>query len=218
MTGPLDRPEDEIVMDQDLVEAFYGLDELSLAVHATGFTLMEEMNRLQKIIRDPDPRISIQGLRHFRSLMREIGTVSGRLAVAREKRIETDGREVTIREVESGVQLQKRLAHRDTDRKFPISERRPTDASDSRDAEDVAGVDGAASGPDAGSAEPSGHGRGGSGDAGDSRLREALGRGREPEAAVPEPDPVVHEETPSPPRPASGGSLHGPSGGSDHSD
>jgi hypothetical protein len=175
---PLDRPENELVArEPDLVEAFYDLDLFQLAVAAQGWTLVEEMSLLQKIMRDPDPRVSIQGLRHFRTMMKEIATVSGRLAVAREKRIESDGREITVKEVESGVQLQKRLAHRAEDRRFPVSQRLPTDVCDSGAPEDHSDSMRPTGGPDAGPPEPDGHHDGGGGDDRDSDLEQAVGLG-----------------------------------------
>lgn len=199
MESPSDNqtpPDTEIVgaPPEDLIDGFYNLDTLSSAVGAIGFNVFEEIRLLNRIIRDPDPRISIQGLRHFRALMKEIGTVSGRLATARERRIETNDGEVTVREVESGAALQRRLTPRTTQGNFPIAERLPTDSCDSTTAEDEPSSDRTTSGPSAGTDEPDGHGPGGSGDDRLPDLPASLGLGGSPEAALLEAGGLVHPE------------------------
>ena len=178
----------------DLIDAFYNVDRLQTAVTAIGFDMFEELRLLQRIIRDPDPRISIQGLRHFRSLMKEIGTVSGSIVTARERRIETDDGEVTVREVESGATLQRRLAPSTRQGRFPIAERLPEDRRDSATTEDEPRSDRAVGGSGTRVAELAGHGHGGSGDDRSPDLPETVGLGGELAAAVPEAGGVVPDE------------------------
>lgn len=118
--------------DKDFVESFYDLDLLTLAVRATGFTMMEEMERLQLIMRDPDAKIALAGLRHFRALMKEVAISSGRLATAKEKVVESHDGQTTVREVESGLQLSQRLTHRGGG-SYPVTQRLP--AADDPDGE-----------------------------------------------------------------------------------
>ena len=190
------EPDQDIIgkPPEDLITGFYNLDTLQTAIGAIGFDVFEELRRIQRVIRDPDPRVSIQGLKHFRSLIKEIGTVAGRIGTARERRIETNDGEVTVREVESGAALQQRLAPRKTEGKFPITQRLPTDRSDSTDAKDESSGDRPASGTDSGSDEPSGLGHGGSGDDRSADLPETVGRGGEPEATLREAGGLVYHD------------------------
>ena len=66
----------EIVRKSDIT-SFYGMDGVNLALKASQFDVMEEMNTIIQLIRDPDPKVSLPALKHFRSVMKEVATTNG---------------------------------------------------------------------------------------------------------------------------------------------
>lgn len=66
----------EIVRKSDIT-SFYGLDGVNIALKASQFDVMEEMNTIIQLVRDPDPKIALPALKHFRSVMKEIASTNG---------------------------------------------------------------------------------------------------------------------------------------------
>ena len=66
----------EIVKKSDIT-SFYGMDGFNLSLKASQFDVMEEMNTIIQLIRDPDPKVSLPALKHFRSVMKEVATTNG---------------------------------------------------------------------------------------------------------------------------------------------
>jgi len=119
------RPDELLEIAPDLIEGFFGLTIAQLAIAKTGFDIYEEMERLTEIMRDPDPRVSLAGLRHFRKVVKEVGEAAGRLVTTKHSiaHVEKDGTRVT-QEIESAAQLTERLERR-PDHSFPVREQFP---------------------------------------------------------------------------------------------
>ena len=66
----------EIVRKSDIT-SFYGMDGFNLSLKASQFDVMEEMNTIIQLIRDPDPKVSLPALKHFRAVMKEVATSNG---------------------------------------------------------------------------------------------------------------------------------------------
>ena len=66
----------EIVKKSDIT-SFYGMDGFNLSLKASQFDVMEEMNTIIQLIRDPDPKVSLPALKHFRAVMKEVATSNG---------------------------------------------------------------------------------------------------------------------------------------------
>ena len=62
---------------EDVITSFYGLDGTAAAIKASDFDVMEELTTVIQLTRDPDPKVALQALRHFRSLMKEIVSANG---------------------------------------------------------------------------------------------------------------------------------------------
>ena len=54
----------EIVKKSDIT-SFYGMDGFNLSLKASQFDVMEEMNTIIQLIRDPDPKVSLPALKHY---------------------------------------------------------------------------------------------------------------------------------------------------------
>ena len=53
------------------------MDGFNLSLKASQFDVMEEMNTIIQLIRDPDPKVSLPALKHFRAVMKEVATSNG---------------------------------------------------------------------------------------------------------------------------------------------
>jgi hypothetical protein len=63
--------------EKDEIASFYGLDSFAIAIRASSFDVLEEMQIIIDLCRDPDPRISLPALKHFRSIMKDVATLNG---------------------------------------------------------------------------------------------------------------------------------------------
>jgi len=76
---------------ENAIASFYGLDAAGLALKASSFDVMEEVQTLIQHVRDPDPKVSLPALRHFRSLLREIATANGMIGQVQQTQLTEDG-------------------------------------------------------------------------------------------------------------------------------
>jgi hypothetical protein len=61
----------------DAVVGFYTMDGPASGILASKFDAREEMEITLRHARDPDPKISLAGLRHFRTILKDITTANG---------------------------------------------------------------------------------------------------------------------------------------------
>lgn len=171
------QPNELAELEPDLIEGFYGLDIATLAIARTGFDIYEEIERLTEIMRDPDPMISLAGLRQFRKVLKEIGEAAGRLVTAKQT-IETREKDGTIvrQEIESASKLTNRIGHR-PDNSFPVREQFPAGDVDRVEAVRRSGVR-SGGGGDSGGAESLRRRLAGSSGPREADLREAVDEGR----------------------------------------
>ena len=66
----------EIAKKSDLA-SFYGLEGVNIALKASSFDVMEEVQTIIQLIRDPDPKVALPALKHFRVIMKEIASTNG---------------------------------------------------------------------------------------------------------------------------------------------
>ena len=66
----------EIVKKTDIA-SFYGLDSFNIAVKASNFDVLEEVNTIIQLIRDPDPKVALPALKHFRTILKDVATTNG---------------------------------------------------------------------------------------------------------------------------------------------
>ena len=62
---------------EDVITSFYGLDGAAAAIKASDFDVMEEITSVIQLTRDPDPKVALPALRHFRILMKELVAANG---------------------------------------------------------------------------------------------------------------------------------------------
>ena len=66
----------DIVKKSDLA-SFYWLEGVNVALKASSFDVMEEVQTIIQLIRDPDPKVALPALKHFRVMMKEIASTNG---------------------------------------------------------------------------------------------------------------------------------------------
>ena len=87
----LNRAQLARVEAENTIASFYGLDAAGLALKASSFDVMEEVQTLIQHVRDPDPKVSLPALRHFRALLREITTANGMIGQVQQTQLTEDG-------------------------------------------------------------------------------------------------------------------------------
>lgn len=66
----------------DTLADFYDLEAFGTATKASRFDVDEEVQATIKHIRDPDPKVSLAGLRHFRTVMKDLLRTNGLIGTA----------------------------------------------------------------------------------------------------------------------------------------
>ena len=93
----------------DAVVGFYTMDGPASGILASKFDAREEMEITLRHARDPDPKISLAGLRHFRTILKDITTANGVVGSMSEVR-ETTGEDGSkVRQVVSTNKLIDRI-------------------------------------------------------------------------------------------------------------
>ncbi len=72
------------VSSEEVVTSFYGLDGAASAIKASNFDIMEEITMVIQHTRDPDPKVSLPALRHFRSLLKELVLSNGMIGTVKQ--------------------------------------------------------------------------------------------------------------------------------------
>ena len=72
------------VSSEEVITSFYGLDGAAAAIKASNFDIMEEITMVIQHTRDPDPKVSLPALRHFRGLMKELVLSNGMIGTVRQ--------------------------------------------------------------------------------------------------------------------------------------
>jgi hypothetical protein len=62
---------------EEIITSFYGLNGAAAAIKASDFDIMEEVTTVIQLTRDPDPKVALPALRHFRILMKELVSANG---------------------------------------------------------------------------------------------------------------------------------------------
>ena len=62
---------------EEIITSFYGLNGAAAAIKASDFDVMEEITTVIQLTRDPDPKVALPALRHFRILMKELVAANG---------------------------------------------------------------------------------------------------------------------------------------------
>ena len=62
---------------EEVITSFYGLNGAAAAIKASDFDVMEEITTVIQLTRDPDPKVALPALRHFRILMKELVAANG---------------------------------------------------------------------------------------------------------------------------------------------
>ena len=62
---------------EEVITSFYGLSGAAAAIKASDFDVMEEITTVIQLTRDPDPKVALPALRHFRILMKELVAANG---------------------------------------------------------------------------------------------------------------------------------------------
>ena len=62
---------------EEVITSFYGLSGAAAAIRASDFDVMEEITTVIQLTRDPDPKVALPALRHFRILMKELVAANG---------------------------------------------------------------------------------------------------------------------------------------------
>ncbi len=76
------------VTPADAVMGFYDVSGMECAIQASEFDSREEMETIIRHIRDGDARVSLQALRHFRTVLKDVLVTSGRIGLARQEVVE----------------------------------------------------------------------------------------------------------------------------------
>tara|TARA_R100000234_G_scaffold45120_1_gene26935 strand:- start:9726 stop:10130 length:405 start_codon:yes stop_codon:yes gene_type:complete len=69
--------EKAITQSKGTLPSFYNLDAFNVAVKASDFDIFEEVDILVSHMRDPDPKVSLPALKHFRSIMKDVAQSNG---------------------------------------------------------------------------------------------------------------------------------------------
>jgi hypothetical protein len=72
------------VTSEEVITSFYGLDGAAAAIKASDFDIMEEVTAVIQHTRDPDPKVSLPALRHFRILMKELVAANGMIGTVKQ--------------------------------------------------------------------------------------------------------------------------------------
>lgn len=96
---------------EDLIASFYGLDPIGTALRASDFDLMEEVQTLIQHVRDPDPKVSLPALRHFRALLKEIATANGMIGQVHQTQMSQDAEGTVRRTMSTSALLSNLRSH-----------------------------------------------------------------------------------------------------------
>ena len=66
-----------VVPADDAIVGFYSMDGAGSGILSSKFDAREEMEITLRHARDPDPKISLAGLRHFRTILKDVTTANG---------------------------------------------------------------------------------------------------------------------------------------------
>jgi hypothetical protein len=72
------------VTAEEVITSFYGLDGTAAAIRASNFDIMEEITTVIQLTRDPDPKVALASLRHFRILMKDIVNANGMIGTVKQ--------------------------------------------------------------------------------------------------------------------------------------
>ena len=104
MKGQIKKPEPD-----EAIVGFFTMDGAAQGLLASRFDAREEMEITLRHARDPDPKISLAGLRHLRSILKDVATANGIVGSMSEVR-ETTGEDGSkVRQVVSTNKLINRI-------------------------------------------------------------------------------------------------------------
>tara|TARA_R110002020_G_scaffold245541_3_gene459262 strand:- start:456 stop:983 length:528 start_codon:yes stop_codon:yes gene_type:complete len=104
MKGQIKKPDPD-----DAIVGFFTMDGASQGLLASRFDAREEMELTLRHARDPDPKISLAGLRHLRSILKDVATANGIVGSMSEVRETTDEDGSKVRQVVSTNKLINRI-------------------------------------------------------------------------------------------------------------
>lgn len=118
---------------EDAVLGFYAPTGAALALEKQQFDIAEEFERIIGHARDPDPKVSLAALRHFRTVLKDVAVSGGLAGTARQSLTVTgDGNEV--REVVATRTIMGRLSgQKETDGEYGAFEHFAPAATPGRD-------------------------------------------------------------------------------------
>ena len=96
----------------DAVLGFFSVEGPSAGIQASAFDVREEMELTIRHARDPDPKISLAGLRHFRTILKDVANANGLVGSIQEVRENKSEDGTTVKQVVSTNALLSRLQER----------------------------------------------------------------------------------------------------------
>lgn len=108
------KNKNEIIKPQpeDAVLGFFSTEGANSGIQASAFDAREEMEITLRHARDPDPKISLAGLRHFRTILKDIANANGLVGSIQEVRENKSEDGTTVKQVVSTNALLSRLQER----------------------------------------------------------------------------------------------------------
>lgn len=97
---------------QDAVLGFFSTEGANSGIQASAFDAREEMEITLRHARDPDPKISLAGLRHFRTILKDVANANGLVGSIQEVRENKSEDGTTVKQVVSTNALLSRLQER----------------------------------------------------------------------------------------------------------
>ena len=104
MKGQIKKPEPD-----EAIVGFFTMDGAAQGLLASRFDAREEMEITLRHARDPDPKISLAGLRHLRSILKDVATANGIVGSMSEVRESTGEDGSKVRQVVSTNKLINRI-------------------------------------------------------------------------------------------------------------
>ena len=98
-----------VVPADDAIVGFYSMDGAGSGILSSKFDAREEMEITLRHARDPDPKISLAGLRHFRTILKDVTTANGVVGSMSEVRESTSEDGSKVRQVVSTNKLISRI-------------------------------------------------------------------------------------------------------------
>jgi len=93
----------------DAIVGFFSMEGAAQGILASRFDAREEMEITVRHARDPDPKISLAGLRHLRSILKDVATANGIVGSMSEVRESTGEDGSKVRQVVSTNKLISRI-------------------------------------------------------------------------------------------------------------